>query len=141
MNNAQHFVHDKSTYLRGYWSGNTIQLNQTDEILILDPNLTTGHVINHLYIFRNQQITEWLNHHRCFRFGTPMIGCGVLRWEHFSIFDQDRVLTSNAKIQIALTYANIVRRLGATRWRNNLSVKHGKQKAPGMGWQVCALVM
>ncbi len=113
MNSTQHFLHDKSTYLHGYWSGNTIQLNQTDEILILDPNLTTSRVINHLYLFRNQQITEWLNHHRCFRFGTPMIGCGVLRWEHFSIFDQDRVLTSNAKIQVALTYANIVKRLGS----------------------------
>ncbi|MBC7000998.1 hypothetical protein BIZ37_00400 [Photobacterium sp. BZF1] len=101
---------EKTTKMTGYWSGKTVQFNETDKVLC-DDTMTTADVIQVLTDFQRHCLPGWLAHDKSFRFN-GRLAWGDLRWEFLPEFAND-VYKRGGYICLAPTFKNLVERYGS----------------------------
>ncbi|PSW04182.1 VPA1269 family protein [Photobacterium lipolyticum] len=106
-------LHPEATHLTGYWSGKTVQVNNTDKILLLKESLTTANVIGLITSFHNLRVSNWLNEEKSyFKFEEGRtISTSIMYWETLPSFADDLGYYNN-KTSPAKTFRNLCERLG-----------------------------
>ncbi len=105
-------LHPEATHLTGYWSGKTVQVNNTDKVLILNESLATADAIELVASFHKPRVANWLDTNRyiCTEIERKMSN-SVLCWETLPTFANDLVYYGPNPSPLK-TFRNICQRLG-----------------------------
>ncbi|CAH6895052.1 conserved hypothetical protein [Vibrio chagasii] len=111
MTSSVNEEHSQTTKAVGYWSGEQIEINQTDNIIMLDKQCTTETMIDILDQFRSSQLRRWLEEDSGFLGVTSKHGNCVANWPNSPGFADDRVVYKGS-LSVALTFQRITKRVG-----------------------------